>query len=57
MPDIETMEFHMDSCIHGYHVCKEVWTARVVFGKQLFTERELGNAIDHYTMAVKKDGG
>ena len=43
-----TMEFHMDFCIHGYHIYKEVWTA--VFGKELYTERELGNIIDHCTI-------
>ena len=44
----------MDSCIRGYHVYKEVWTA--VFG-ELYTEREISNVIDCYAVAVKKDSG
>ena len=42
------MEFHMDLCIYtkkfGLH-----------FGKELPTEREFGNVVDHYTVAMKKD--
>ena len=52
MPVIGTMEFRMDSCIRGYHVYKEVWTA--VFG-ELYTEREFGNVVDRYAVTVMKD--
>ena len=55
MPIAETMEFRMDSCIRGYHVYEEIWTA--VFGEQLYTEREIGNVVDRYAVAVKKDSG
>ena len=39
----------MDSCIQGYHVYEEIWTA--VFG-ELYTEREIGNVVDRYASAV-----
>ena len=52
MPIIKTMKFHTDLCIHGYHVYEEVWTA--TFGEQLYTEREYGNIIDCYDVAVKE---
>ena len=45
----------MDSCIRGYHVYKEVWTA--VFGEELYTEREFGNVVDRYAVTVMKDSG
>ena len=51
MPIIKTMKFRMDSCIRGYHVYEEVWTA--TFGEQLYTEREYGN-VDCYDVAVKE---
>ena len=54
MPIAKTMEFCMDSCIRGYHVYEEIWTA--VFG-ELNTEREIGNNVDQYAVAVKKDSG
>ena len=40
------MEWRQDSCIHGYHVCNEIWTA--VLGEVLITERELHNMGDRY---------
>lgn len=49
------MELCVKSCIHGYHVYKQVWTA--VFGEELYTEQELGNVFDCYVIAVKKDSG
>ena len=55
MPIAETMEFRMDSCIRDYHVYEEIWTA--VFGEELYTEREIGNVVDCYAVAVKKDSG
>ena len=45
----------MDLCIRGYHVYEEIWTA--VFGEELNTERKIGNIVDRYAVAVKKDSG
>lgn len=45
-------ELHVASCVHGYHVYGETWTASL--GEELCCERELGNVIDRYAVAVKK---
>ena len=42
------MEFIVPSCICGYHVYGEIWTASL--GKH---EHEIGNASDRYAVAVK----
>ena len=47
------MSFHVASCVRGYHVYGETWTAAL--GEELCCERELGNVIDRYAVAVKKD--
>jgi len=47
------MELVIPSCIRGYHVYGEVWTA--VLDKQLLCEREVGNVVDQYTIAMKND--
>ena len=39
-------------CITGCYRCIEICTA---FGKEWITEKEFGNFIDCYTVAVKKD--
>ena len=52
MPIAERLKFCMDSCIGGYHVYKEIWTA--VFGEEFNTEREIGNIVDQYAVAMKK---
>ena len=46
------MEFHMDSCI----LMVTTYTKKngLHFGKELPTEREFGNVVDHYTVAMKK---
>ena len=44
------MEFCTDSCIRGYYVYEEVWTA--IFGEQLHTEREYGDIVDRYAVAI-----
>ena len=44
------MKFRMDSCIQGYHVYEEIWTA--VFGEELYTEREIGYIVDRYAVAM-----
>ena len=49
------MELCQDSCICGYHVYNEIWTA--VFWEVLITERELHNVAYHYAVAVKKHSG
>jgi len=49
------MELVIPSCIRGYHVYGEVWTA--VLGEQLYCEREVGNVVDQYAVAVKNDAG
>ena len=39
----------LDSCIRGYHVYNEIWTA--VLGEVLITDRELHNvALGEYTL-------
>ena len=49
------MKMIVSSCIQGYHVYGEVWTA--VMGEQLLCEREPGNMVDRYAITVKKDLG
>ena len=49
------MEFRLQSCIRGYHVYGERWTA--LLGEELTCEREIGNVVDRYAVAVKKDTG
>ena len=46
------MELVRPSCIHGYHVYGENWTA--VLGEELNCEKEIGNVVDQYAVAVKK---
>ena len=43
-----------NSCVHGYHIYKNIWD--VVIGEELQCERELDNESDRYAVAVKKDG-
>ena len=50
-----TMEMIVLSCIRGYHIYGEVWT--VIIGEQLLCEREPGNVVDRYAVAVQKDLG
>ena len=49
------MELIIPSCIRGYHVYGEIWTA--VLDEQLFCEREIGNVVDRYAVAAKNDSG
>ena len=42
----------MRSCVRGYHVYKDVWTATI--GEELVCRRERGNAHDIYVVAVWK---
>ena len=50
---METMEFQVDSCVLVFttHAKK----LGLHFGKELPTEREFGNFVDCYAVAVKKD--
>ena len=43
-----------NSCVHGYHIYKDVWDA--VIGEELQCEREHDNGSDWYAVAIKKDG-
>ena len=47
------MEFRLQSCIRGYHIYGEHWFA--LLGEELTCEREIGNVVDRYAVAVKKD--
>ena len=49
--DMETCE--RNSCVHGYHVYKDIWNA--VIGEELVCEREPDNKSDRYAVAVRKD--
>ena len=49
------MEFHLQSCVRGYHVYGEHWSA--FLGEELTCQREIGNVLDRYAIAVKKDTG
>lgn len=49
----KAMVLHMvDSCVHGFHVYRNVWT--LATGEVLFCEREDGNPMDLYAVAIKK---
>ena len=50
---METTEFQVDSCV--LVVATDAQRFVLHFGKELLTEREFGNFIDHYTVAMKKD--
>lgn len=47
---METMEFRMDSCV----LVVTMYTKKFAFGKELTTEREFGNVLDHYAVDMKK---
>ena len=52
---LKVMKIRQDSCIRGYHVYNEIWTA--VLGEVLLTQRELHNVTNCYAVAVKKYSG
>ena len=52
---LKVMELHKDSCIRGFHICNELWTA--VLGEVLLTQRESHDVADLYAVAVKKHSG
>ena len=47
-------EYEIESCVRGYHVYKDVWTADI--GELLVCERDQNNVEDRYAVSVKKDG-
>ena len=49
------MEFCIQSCVRGFHVYGEHWTAFV--GEELTCQRERGNVVDRYAVAVEKATG
>ena len=50
---METTEFQVDSCV--LVVSTDAQRFVLHFGKELPTEKEFGNFIDRYAVAVKKD--
>ena len=49
------MEFILPSCVREYHVYGEDWIG--VLGEELSCEREIGNVVNRYAVAVRKDSG
>ena len=49
---VQVMELIMSSCVRGYHVYGEIWTATL--GEELFCSPEVGNVVDRYAVAVEK---
>ena len=50
---METKEFQVDLCV--LVVATDAQRFVLHFGKELHTEREFGNFVDRYAVAVKKD--
>ena len=50
---METTEFQVDSCVLVVATYEK--KLGLHFGEELFTEREFGNFVDHYAVAVKSD--
>ena len=46
--------FSVESCVRGYHVDKDIWFASV--GEELPCQRENGNPVDPFAVAVVKSG-
>ena len=49
------MEFPIQLCIRDFHIYGEHWTAFV--GEELTCQRERGNVVDRYAVAVEKATG
>ena len=45
--------YKQDSCIHGYQIYQNIWTAEV--NEDFIRERELLNCSDRYTVAILKN--
>ena len=48
------MEEFQKTCVRGYHVYESIWVAAI--GEELQCQRELSNAVDHYAVAIVRDG-
>ena len=48
------VSFLVEAVVRGYHAYKDIWTA--VYGEELPCEREAGNRVDAFGVAVMKDG-
>ena len=48
-----TSAFTLISCIHGYHIYKDIWNAPV--GETVVCERESRNARDPFVVALWKE--
>ena len=49
------MEFRVQSCVRGFHVYGEHWTAFV--GEEHTCQQERGNVVDRYAVDVEKATG
>lgn len=50
---MDTRVYRIRSCIRGYHVYRDVWTALI--GEELIGSRQCKNSVDRYAVAVKKN--
>ena len=50
----DVREYEAASCIRGYHIYRDIWTAAI--GEELDCVRESGNMRDRYAGAVKRAG-
>ena len=48
------VSFSVEAVVRGYHAYKDIWAA--VHGEELPCERETGNRVDAFAVAVMKDG-
>ena len=48
------VSFSVEAVVRGYHTYKHIWAA--VYGEELPCEREAGNRVDAFAVAVMKDG-
>ena len=48
------VSFSFEAVVRGYCAYKDIWAA--VYGEKLLCEREAGNWVDAFAMAVIKDG-
>ena len=48
------VSFSVEAVVRGYHAYKHIWAA--VYGEELPCEREAGNWVDAFAVAVMKDG-
>ena len=48
------VSFSVEAVVRGYHAYKHIWAT--VYGEELPCEREAGNRVDAFAVAVMKDG-